>query len=274
MRFAYLEDGPADGALALLMHGFPDDAHTWRHLVDPLVAAGFRVVRPWSRGYGTSTAPDVWATDPSDLGADLNALHAALGADERAVLIGHDWGAFAAWRAAASDPSRWCRLITIGVPPDVVTADVLTSPSQLARLWYQVVFQTPGAERLVRARDWAMLRTLWRRWSPGMDVADVDAEVDRIAAMFSDPASLRAALSYYRGVVPEAIARRPPSAVPDVPTLYLHGADDGCFSASWAERTRAVLGDASRVAVIADAGHFLHLEQPVLVSQLVTDFLT
>ncbi|MES4793201.1 MAG: alpha/beta hydrolase, partial [Chloroflexota bacterium] len=99
VEFAYLTAG--DGPLALLLHGFPDTAHTWRHLLPELAAAGFRVVAPWMRGYAPSSlAPDD-CYQSGALGADAIALHEALGGDTDAVLVGHDWGAVAAYAAAA-----------------------------------------------------------------------------------------------------------------------------------------------------------------------------
>src|ERR1700679_3169255 len=93
LEFAYLDDGPEDGPLALCLHGFPDTAHTWRHLLPRLADAGFHAVAPFLRGYAPSSVPTAGAFDTGTLAVDACELHGALGGDEDAVIIGHDWGA-------------------------------------------------------------------------------------------------------------------------------------------------------------------------------------
>src|SRR3954451_482469 len=93
LTVGYLEDGPPDGPLALCLHGFPDSAWSWRYLLPALAGAGFHAVAPFLRGYApTALAPD-GRYQTGALVSDAIALHGALGGDERAVLIGHDWGA-------------------------------------------------------------------------------------------------------------------------------------------------------------------------------------
>lgn len=115
ITFSALSTGPTDGPLALCLHGFPDSA-PWRFLLPELAAAGSRAVAPWMRGYAPTDvlADDDYSVDA--LAADACTLHEALAGDEHAVLIGHDWGAFAAYAAAAFAPDRWRRLVTLTVP--------------------------------------------------------------------------------------------------------------------------------------------------------------
>ena len=116
LEFAYLWRARRR-AVALCLHGFPDSAHTWRYLLPELASAGFRAVAPFLRGYApTQLAPD----GRYQIGAvvqDTNALHEALGGDEDAVLIGHDWGALATYGAVAHQPTRWRPAVTAGSPP-------------------------------------------------------------------------------------------------------------------------------------------------------------
>ena len=116
LLFAYLEAGPADGPLALCLHGFPDSAWTWRHLLPELADAGYRAVAPFMRGYAPTEVPEDGRYFMGDLVRDIGALHEALGGDERAVLIGHDWGAVAAYPALAFAPERWRRAVTMSDP--------------------------------------------------------------------------------------------------------------------------------------------------------------
>jgi hypothetical protein len=118
LEFGYLEAG--EGPLALCLHGFPDSAWTWRVVLLALAGAGYRAIAPWTRGYAPTSIP----TDPNyQVGAlvqDAIALHKALGGDSQPILVGHDWGAYAAYGAAAFVPQRRRRVVTIAVPPPAV----------------------------------------------------------------------------------------------------------------------------------------------------------
>jgi pimeloyl-ACP methyl ester carboxylesterase len=172
--------------LALCLHGFPDSAWTWWHLL-PALDAGFRAVAPFMRGYApTEIAPD-GDYRVAALAQDANALHETLGGDEDAVLIGHDWGAEAAYTAAALAPRNWRRLVTIGVPPLALDERLFADPAQRERFAYLFLLKTPDAQDVVAAddmsRDWtrsgtrcwcATPRTIspqargWRSWrAPG-----------------------------------------------------------------------------------------------------------
>jgi pimeloyl-ACP methyl ester carboxylesterase len=275
LRFAYLAEGPEDGPLALCLHGFPDTAHTWRYLLPRLAAEGFRAVAPWMRGYAPTEVPYGRTVPRDTLAADVNALHRALGGGEDAVLVGHDWGAYAAYRAAAAAPGRWRRVVTLAVPPDRALAGANRDPAQMRRSWYMLAFQVPGAERLVARDDFALVERLWRDWSPGYDPTE---ELPHVTMSLKSPGSLAAALGYYRALGSRLLPLGTPTPgsgrVNPQPTLYLHGADDGCMGVSYAERAREVLRHpASLVEVVPDAGHFLHLERPEVVGATITGFL-
>ncbi|MTV27567.1 alpha/beta hydrolase [Nitriliruptoraceae bacterium ZYF776] len=261
VSFAVQQSGPRDAPLALLVHGFPDTPSTWRHLTPLLVGAGYRVAAPWLRGYAPSEVPADRTVEPDTLAADLNALHRALGGDRDAVLVGHDWGAIAAARAAAAAPQRWRRLATLAVPPERVLARHL-GPTQLWRSRYLVAAQLPGAEQ--RMLHPASVAALWRRWSPGYVPSDEDLEP--VAACFRSPGVPRAVLAYYRGFRRAAAAGRALSErvpLPPQPHLVLHGRDDGCIGAEVADATVGRLPHpASEVVVLDGVGHFLHLEAP------------
>ncbi|HEX4107783.1 MAG TPA: alpha/beta fold hydrolase [Solirubrobacteraceae bacterium] len=143
LTFATLRWGPAEGPLALCLHGYPDTAWTFRRLGPYLAERGWRVVAPFSRGYApTDLAPD----DCYQVGAlahDAIALHEALGGDERAVLIGHDWGGLAATTVAAYRPELFARIVSLAVAPTSGFLGALLSPAgagqlpaQLRRSWY------------------------------------------------------------------------------------------------------------------------------------------
>jgi pimeloyl-ACP methyl ester carboxylesterase len=126
--FTALAWGPADGPLALCLHGYPDTARTWRHLGPELAAHGWRVVAPYTRGYAPSgLAPD-GAYGVGALARDALALRRVLADDEPAVLIGHDWGAVTAYLAGSYAPGAFRRIVTMAVAP----GPVLIAPLALA----------------------------------------------------------------------------------------------------------------------------------------------
>src|SRR3954454_21683849 len=131
--------------LALCLHGFPDSAQTWRHLLPALADAGFRAVAPWMRGYAPTTLSADGDYTVASLAADANALHDALGGGDDAVLIGHDWGAMTAYTAGAEAPARWRRLVAVAVPPPKTAAAAFVNYAQLKRSFYIFLFQTPLA---------------------------------------------------------------------------------------------------------------------------------
>jgi pimeloyl-ACP methyl ester carboxylesterase len=276
--FAYLSDGPPSGPLALCLHGFPDTAHTWRHLLPRLADAGFHVVAPFMRGYAPSAVPADGRYDTGTLGLDACALHEALGGDGDAVLIGHDWGAFAAYSAAAHQPDRWRRMVTAAVAPQGSMADGFFSFDQLRRSWYVFFFQTALAEYAVSLDDYAFIDRLWSDWSPGFDGSWDAAQVkDALAS----PESLSAAIGYYRATfagppddAEAATAQAAAASVAPQPTLYLHGADDGCMGIDTIGPVTDFLAPGSEMVVVEGAGHFLQVERPDVVNDHILRFVT
>lgn len=275
MRFALRTWGPsaADAPLALCLHGFPDHAPTWRFLGPALAEAGWRVAAPWLRGYAPSDVPDDGRYDPDVLAADVNSLHRALDGDERAVVVGHDWGAVAAYRAAAAAPQRWRAAVTLAVPPEPALRGARRDPAQVRRSWYAVALALPGGRALLERDDFALVERLWRDWSPGYVPRSEDLEPLR--ASLSNPGSPEAVTGYYRAIRKWAVTGPPGPGgnLPRVPTLYLHGTDDGCIGVRYARAAERYLPSGSEVAIVDRAGHFLHLERPDAVADRILGFL-
>ena len=277
LDFAYVESGPGDGPLALCLHGFPDTAHTWRHLLPRLADAGYHAVAPFLRGYAPTEVPTDGRYDTGTLALDVSALHEALGGGSDAVLIGHDWGALIAYPAIAHAPERWRRAVTMAVPPPASLGFGFFEYGQLRRSWYVFVFQTPLAEMAVSLEDHAFLERLWADWSPGYDGA---GDVARVKEAIGSEANLSAAIGYYRAMFagppddPQAAAAQAAGDVTSLqPTLYLHGADDGCMGLGVIGPVTDHLGPGSELVVVEGAGHFLHLERPEVVNDHILRFL-
>lgn len=276
MEVHYLEAG--EGPLALLLHGFPDAAPTWRHLIPALATAGYHVVAPWLRGYAPTSVPADGLYQPGAIAADAVALCESFGHDSQAVLIGHDWGAIAAYTAAGTRPDLWRSLVTLAVPPLGTLMEGFLTFDQLHRSWYMFFFQHPLAEVAVANDDLAFIDRLWQAWSPGYDASD---ELDHVKAALREPANLAAALGYYRamlgdGAKDEALSATEAAGYLPMPvkTLYLHGADDGCMGAELVpDLASQGHAEGSRSEVLAGCGHFLHLERPDDVAERILDFI-
>lgn len=274
LEVAFLTTGPDDGTVALLLHGYPDTAWSWRHLAPVLAERGYRVVAPFLRGYGpTGLAPD-GCYQTGALVADAVALRRAVGDDRPALLVGHDWGAITAYGAAVFAPDLWDRVVTMAVPPLPTGADVIRDPGlvgkQLRASWYIGFQQLPGMSEAVLDR---LVPRLWADWSPGYDA---DEDVARVLAALDTPARRTAVLRYYRAWTQPWLRspryRREERAVfgmPPHPLLYLWGADDGCVRP---ELSRLAASLCETVEV-PGAGHFLPLERPEAVAAAVTRFL-
>jgi pimeloyl-ACP methyl ester carboxylesterase len=265
-----LEEGT--GPLALCLHGFPDTAHTWRYLLPALANTGFRAVAPFMRGYAPTSTPADGCFELGALVADAAALHDVLGADESAVLIGHDWGAEAAYGAGAFAPERWRRLVTLAIPPLSLDAQMFADYEQLKRSFYHFFLACScNAQATVAADNMAFLDHLWADWSPGYDAA---VDLRYVKRSLNDPARLKAAIDYYR-------APRAPSACmyrgeqealdrqPQQPTLFLYGTNDGCVGAEFSRLAIHELAPSSQVIEIESSGHFPHLEAPDEVNQAI-----
>ena len=277
LEFAYLEAG--SGPLAICLHGFPDSAHTYRHLLPALAEAGFHAVAPFMRGYAPTAVPDDGRYQTAVLALDACALHDALGGHDDAVIVGHDWGAMATYIAANHEPERWKRVVTMAVPPAGAVATGFLTYTQLKKSWYMFFFQHGLADIVVGMDDLAFIDGLWADWSPGYDGRD---DIPAVKDALGDPANLAAALGYYRATLGgigvdaalDAVQNKGNDTTPQ-PTLYLHGRADGCMGLEVAQAAAAFLtSPGSRMQVVDGAGHFLHVEKPDEVNQLIIDHLT
>jgi pimeloyl-ACP methyl ester carboxylesterase len=279
LRFGVLEAGR--GPLALCLHGFPDSARTWRYLLPQLAEAGFHAVAPFMRGYAPTGIPEDGGYGLGALVADAVGLHDVLGGDERAVLIGSDWGAETAYGAAAFAPDRWRRVVTLGVPPLALDTRIFADYDQLKKFFYLFFLKTPLAGPVLAADDMALFDRLWQDWSPGYDASENLRDVKQCLRSESN---LAAAIGYYRADEPglsgfdaagpyaaqeQALARCGPQ-----PTLYLHGSRDGCIDVALVQDAELHLAPGSKLEVVADAGHFLQVEKPAAVNDRILSWVS
>lgn len=259
MRFAYLEAGR--GPLVLLVHGFPDTPHTFRDVMPALARSGFRAVSPYTRGYFPSEVPKDGRYDTDTLGRDILAWIEALG-ETRAIVVGHDWGAYAAYAAAGLAPERIRFLATVALPHP---AAVRVTPRLIWGLRHVFAFKFRSGEAKLRANDFALVDELVQRWSPVWKVPP--DETSKVKECFAQPESLSAALGYYRalrpGVSPGLRQRI------TVPSAVFAGTDDPYFDVEDYEHAR-VRFTARHEIIDLPGGHFLHREHS---ARFVTELL-
>lgn len=249
-----------------------------------LAEAGWKVVAPFMRGYVPSSIPTDGSYHVGALMDDALRLLEAVGPTGRDVIIGHDWGAMAASGVAALPDNPFSKAVIMSVPPlasfqplgRVPDAGKLLAqlPRQALRSWYMMYFQLPWLPE--RSASWVVPR-LWKAWSPGYDATQDLRHVD---AAIGAPDRWRAALGYYRATVRMS---KPPAQYaelhdhwllpPVLPSLYLHGTDDGCAAPDYARWVQEILPAGSAVNIVEAAGHFLQLDQPEVVAQHIVDFI-
>lgn len=275
MHVEWLETG--DGPLAICLHGFPDSPHSWRHLLPELADAGYRAIAPWTRGYAPSSVAPDGLYQSGVRGRDVCRLHEVLGGDGDAVLIGHDFGASTANIASVKEPDRWNKVVLMSVPPAGRVGAAFFQYAQARRSSYMFFFQHPLSEMIVPHNDWEFIRGLWRDWSPGLVG---DADVANFIAAAEPEGHLAAMLGYYRAALQPDL-ESPELAewqacgqhVPPQPTLYLHGADDGCIGVEVVDGLAAELSAGSELVIMDGVGHFMQLEAPAQVSSAIGSFL-
>lgn len=250
LTFAYLEQG--SGPLVLMLHGFPDTAHTWDDLRARIAAKGYRAVSPFMRGYHPTAIPER-DPDQETLARDALALIEALGAS-KADVIGHDWGASAAYGAAALGPQQVTKLFAVAIPhPGAL------KPS-LKKLWgvrHFAIYKLPGAPERFARNDFAALPAICRRWSPNW--SPDPSEFDPVRACFSHRASLNAAFGYYRKLSPVPSASLKTRIT--VPTVAFAGLGDPVAEpADYRYAARMFAGD--YIVEEVEGGHFMHREHP------------
>jgi pimeloyl-ACP methyl ester carboxylesterase len=279
-----LEAGRGD-RLVLLLHGFPELGWSWRHQLGPLADAGFRVVAPDMRGFGGTSAPaDVAAYDLDELAGDVLALMDAYGRD-RAVVVGHDWGAAVAWHAARAHPDRVSAVAGLSVPwtPRPPAPPIPIMRRHLGEDFYIVWFQEPGVAEAALSRDVRRTLSTTEVWDPAW--ADrhgepppprprfwTEEDLDRYVAAFTRT-GFTGGLNWYRNLDRNwEITERLGDRTIDQPALFLTGSRDPVRTFMPDAGMDGWVTDLERV-VIEGAGHWIQQERPDEVTAALLAFL-
>ena len=261
--------GPEDGPVVVLLHGFPEFWYSWHRQIEPLSAAGFRVIVPDQRGYNLSSKPvGVSSYAMPELVSDVIAIADQLG-QRKIFLAGHDWGSAVAWSTALLHPQRVAKLVVLNVPhPSVMRKFLSTRPRQFRRSWYMFFFQLPWLpEALFSAFNFrAGSRSLLRSSRPGAFSAE---DLDQYRAAWSQPGALTAMINWYRALFRTRIKFQ--NKTVRVPTRILWGERDDFLLTEMAHESLRYCTSAE-LFTFASATHWLQHEEPARVSELLIDF--
>jgi epoxide hydrolase 4 len=271
IRLHYVEAGV--GPLVILLHGFPEFWYSWRHQLPALAAAGFRVIAPDLRGYNESAKPrGIRAYRLENLTADVAGLVRHAGAS-RATVVGHDWGGGIAWTFPMHYPELVEKLIGLNAPHPAALRRALRTPAQLWKSSYMFYFQLHGLpEQAFRAGNFAAVAKILRD-EPVRAGAFTPEEIRLYQHALAKPGALTAALNYYRAL-PAYAARAWRQTFPaiTVPTLLIWGERDRYLGLSLTEGLQEWVPNL-RVARIAEASHWVQMDAPERVNDLMIRFL-
>ena len=277
-ELAYLEDGPRDGVPVILAHGFPDDARTWEPVVEQVSAMPVRLLRPYQRGFGGSSLiseREAGGAQVAALAQDILDFADALEIS-KFILVGHDWGARAAFGAAILAPGRIRQLICLATPYGRGVQDRSWKLRQMEAFWYQFFFCTDEGANLLKSRSSELLRTFWRKWSPGFHLTD--AQFDELSQSFDNAQFADTVIHYYRhrwkaapGFLHYAMQQEILDAVPkvEVPTIFVCGEEDGANLAPCSRGLDEFFAGPYEYHEVNGVGHFVQRERPDLVASLI-----
>ena len=267
-----VQDGPSTGPLVILLHGFPEFWYGWRRQIPYLANAGYRVWTPDQRGYNLSDKPEgIAAYTLDELAADVIGLMDAAG-QEKAFVVGHDWGASVSWHLASKFPDRLERMVVMNAPHRRVMQEQLRRNfAQMRKSWRMLFFQLPWLpETLTRQWNWnTPTQTIKNSSRPG---TFTKSDLDIYRESWSQPRAFTAMLNWFR-----AGLRNPPMPLANpritVPTLLIWGTLDKFMGWEMAQPSIDLCDD-GRLVYIKEATHWVQLEEADRVNELIDSFLS
>lgn len=290
VQLKVIEAGDRGAPVVLLAHGFPELAHSWRHQIPALAAAGYHVLAPDQRGYGGSSRPEaIEDYDIVNLTGDIAGLLDDVGA-ERAVLVGHDWGSPVVTNFPLFHPGRAHAVVALSVPP------MPRAPAPPTQIWrrifgdnffYMLYFQEPGVADTAFSRD---VNESMRRMialegftGPAEDMVGrplpplpdwiTDDEFNTYVTAFTDT-GFTGPLNWYRNLDRNwELTESPPASTITVPTLFLAGSADPVLSFTPRDKVRTAATGDYREILLEGAGHWLQQERAREVNAALIEFI-
>ncbi len=277
LNFHYLEKG--EGQPILFLHGFPFDSETWLPVMEPLSNSN-KVVALDNRGYPRSDKPaDISAYDIRNLVADVSAFMAANFADQKVILVGHDWGATLAWTVAQKHPEQVAKLVAINAPPyNVFLKMMAENETQQAASVYIPRLKSAEFEKVLVDNGAASV------WGFGFNTlhesgAIDDAFKDRYFAAWNEKGAIRGGINWYRANIPDAEKITEDDYWPskeervEVPSLLLWSDGEAAFVKDTFEEIKKYVDDL-HVEIIENAGHLVQLEHSAIVTDHIKAFVS
>jgi pimeloyl-ACP methyl ester carboxylesterase len=273
-----------EGPLVVLCHGFPELAYSWRHQIPALAAAGYRVIAPDMRGYGSSSAPtEIEAYDILSLCGDMAGLLDAVG-EQQAVFVGHDWGANVTWWMAAIHPERVRAVAGLSVPfvPRAPAAPIPIMRAHLGEEFYIVWFQEPGVADEALSRDVRRTLTTSRVWTAqwaeeeGADTKRADWLSEEELAVYVEAftrTGFTGGLNWYRNIDRNRELTAPYERKIEQPAMFLTGELDPVQNFMPAEAMNGWVTDLRAQIIVPGAGHWVQQQAPEAVNTALLDFL-
>jgi pimeloyl-ACP methyl ester carboxylesterase len=261
LTFKVTDIGPTDGRVVILLHGFPEDRHSWDRIGADLASAGYRVIAPDQRGYSPDARPHGRrAYTMKRLRDDVLALADVAGAG-RFDVVGHDWGGAVAWDLAANFPERVRSLTSLSTPHPRALRAAMTHSTQLLHSWYMLFFQLPYVPEAVARR------TGPERANRALVRSGLDPETAaRYAERVTSPGSITGPINWYRGL---PLGERQPAPEVRVPTLYVWSDGDVYLTRAAAEATARYVSGRYRFEVLAGVSHWIPTGAPERVAPLI-----
>jgi len=282
LHLEYQRNGPADAPVALLLHGFPDDYHTWDVVSGQLVAAGYQTLVPSIRGCAGSVFRDadtLRSGQVTALAQDAIDLLDALGVST-ATVVGHDWGARAGYVLAALWPERVEKLVVASVGYEIGSKPGNElKPEQVHAYWYQWFFHSERGHEMLKYNRREFCRYIWHLWAPSWQFSE--AEFAQAAASWDNPDWVDVVLHSYCfrwGATPPdpryaaLEARLVPQPLISVPTTVLHGEQDGAALVASSEGKEKFFTGSYQRRVLPGVGHYVPREAPeAIVAAIIAD---
>ena len=272
----YFSEGK--GKPMLLLHGFPDCAENFKHQLNFFAENGYQVITPFLPGYHPEDK-ELDTYQSLRIAEEMITFIKSI-TDKKISLFGHDWGASIAYGMAGLEPDLINKMITVSVPHGInVGASFLSDGDQQRKSWYMFFFQLPIADLAVPNNNFNFINRLWIDWSPNWP--EYKSYADTTIEVLSKGNVLSKALAYYRCTFQESLQTERINSLTTelsaqkikVPSLYLHGKNDGCIGANLSEGMENFF-DELEIRILADCGHFLHIEKHEEVNKIILNFLS